>query len=266
MWYSEKMDYLLMFVLGACTGSFLSVVVYRLRHGGSALKGRSRCDGCKKTIAWYDNIPLLSFLILNGKCRYCKKPISIEYPLTEVLIGLEFVWVYWLLKVNFSFFNWVEGGYSLLLLIYWLILFSGSIAISIYDIKHLLIPDQVLIPMIVVAFLRLFISNQWMVLLAAIGGALFFAFLWWLTKGKGMGFGDVKLGFLMGLVLGWQLLIVAIVLAFLTGAGVGVILILLNRKKLKSKIAFGPFLLASMLVAKLWGWSIWHWYVDGLLF
>lgn len=254
------MDYWLLFFLGACVGSFLGVVLFRLRHGGSALQGRSVCDYCHKKIAWFDNIPLLSFLFLRGRCRRCRRRINPEYPLIELLVGLEFVWLYWLLKINFNWFNWVEGWYSLALLAYWLALFSGSMAIAVYDIKFLLIPDQILGPLVVIAFLRLFVSGNWPVVATAFGSMLFLALLHFLTRGKGMGWGDVKLGFLLGLVLGWPLVLVALFLAFLTGASVGVILIAAKQKRLKSKIAFGPFLILGMLIAKLWGWAIWRAY------
>ena len=262
------MDYLILFVFGLVIGSFLNVVIFRLRFGGSPLKGRSLCDHCHRQIAWYDNIPLLSFLLLRGRCRHCHQQIPIGYPLVELLIGLEFVWVYWLLKVNFSFFGQVEGSYSLGLLIYWLILFSGSAVIIIYDIKNMLIPEKVLFPLTVVAFSRLFFSQQWQVLPVAIASFLFLLMLYFLTKilikKEGIGFGDVELGFFMGLVLGWPLILIAYFLAFLTGAIWGVILIIIGKKKLKERIAFGPFLLLGMIVAKLWGWSIWQWYLGML--
>lgn len=259
------MDYLVLFVLGISCGSFLGVVLYRLRRGGSALKGRSVCDHCRQQIAWYDNIPLLSFFLLGGKCRSCRRPINPEYPLMELLVGIEFIWVYWLLKINFNFFNWVEGWYSFGLLLYWLGLFSGSVAIAIYDFKYMLIPDEVLTPLTIIAFLRLFISGNWQVLVI---GFLSMGFLWALnrlTRGKGMGWGDVKLGFLLGLVLGWPLIIVAYFLAFLTGAVAGVILIIAKQKKLKSRIAFGPFLVLGMILAKLFGTQIWQWYAATVL-
>ncbi|MFH2061981.1 MAG: prepilin peptidase [Candidatus Beckwithbacteria bacterium] len=263
------MDYLVMFMFGLAIGSFLSVVIYRLRTNESALKGRSRCDHCRKPIAWFDNIPLLSHLLLAGKCRCCKKKIAIDNLILELLVGLQFVWIYWLLKVNFSFFGHMEGFYSFSLLVYWLVLFSGSLAIAIYDIKHMLIPDEVLMPLIGVAFLRLFVSHQWQVLMIAVGSSLFLFSIGWISKKlikkEGMGFGDVKLAFLMGLVLGWPMIMVAFFIAFLTGAGVGVILILIGNKKLKSKIAFGPFLLLGMLIAKLWGTSIFNWYIGLVL-
>lgn len=254
------MDYWLLFIIGACCGSFLGVVLYRLRRGGSAIKGRSICDHCRKQISWFDNIPLLSFLLLRGKCRFCRQTISREYPLIELLVGIQFVWVYWLLKINFNFFNRIEGWYSFGLLIYWLGLFAGILAIAIYDWKYYLIPDQILWPLIIMAFSRLFISQNWPVLFSAFATMGFLGGLYWLTRGKGMGFGDVKLGFLLGLVLGWPLVAVSLILAFLTGSIAGVILILVKHKNLKTKIAFGPFLALGLVLAKLWGWDLWLWY------
>lgn len=254
------MDYLVLFLFGLAIGSFLNVVIYRIKHGSSPLKGRSKCLKCKKQIAWFDNIPLFSFLWLSGKCRKCKAKISFDYPLVEFLVGLQFVWVYWLLTVNYQFFHSWEGFYSLGLLVYWLILFSGSLAIAIYDLKHMIIPDEILWPVTLVAFGRLFISRQWQVIPVAILSMGFILSLWLLTRKKGMGFGDVKLAFLMGLVLGFPKIVVAFMIAFLTGAFFGIILLLVKKKKFKSKIAFGPFLLLGMLVAKLWGEQIWNWY------
>ncbi len=254
------MDYFVLFMFGLAVGSFLNVVIYRLKHGGSALKGRSYCDHCKKPIPWYDNIPLLSYLFLGGKSRCCKKGIPIEYPVVELLTGVQFVWVYWLLKINFTFFGQVEGFYSLALLIYWLCLFVGSMVIAIYDFKYMLIPGEVLWPLVAMAFLRLLITGQWQLVGVAVLSTLFIGLLWLVTRGKGMGLGDVQLAFLMGLVLGFPLIVIAYFVAFLTGAVTGVILIFSANKKIKDKIAFGPFLLFGMLVAKLWGGLLWQWY------
>lgn len=258
------MEYLILFLVGLAVGSFLNVVIYRLKLGDSPIKGRSYCDFCHKKIAWFDNVPLISFLFLRGKCRQCHKKIPMDYPLVELLVGLQFVWVYWLLSVNFHFFNSWEGSYSLALLLYWLILFSGSLVIAIYDLKYMVIPDEILWPLVVISFSRLFVSHQWQVVPVAFASMAFIMSLWLLTRKKGMGFGDIKLAFLMGLVLGYPRIIVALMIAFLTGAVVGVILLLLRIKKFKSKIAFGPFLLLGMLVAKLYGYQIWQWYF-GLL-
>lgn len=253
------MEGLIVFLLGLAIGSFLNVAVYRLKAGKSFLKGRSYCDFCKKQINWQDNVPLLSFLVLKGKCRYCQKKIPLEYFLIELLTGLGFLGIYWFWKANYG---WDLD--SILLLVYWLVLFSGSLALAVYDFKTMLIADEILLPLILTAFLRLFWSNQWQILPAAFLSMGFLGLIWLVTRGKGMGFGDVKLAFLMGLVLGWPKIVVAYFLAFLTGALVGVILVLIKKMKMKGKIAFGPFLVMGMLVAKLWGDRIWSWYMGML--
>ena len=267
------MVYLLLFLLGLAVGSFLNVVVYRQVNEiekekiekiknwlPTWIKGRSVCDHCQKKLAWHDNLPLLSYLWLRGKCRQCHQPIPFQYPLIEFLTGLEFVWLYWLLS-RFSSFGQVEGFYSLALAFYWFFIFSASLALVLIDLKTLILPDVILLPAIGVALLRLFFTHQWQFLPAAIVTGLFFLSLYLVTKGKGMGFGDVKLAFFIGLVLGWwQRILVAVFLAFLTGAVVGVIVILARKKTLKSAIPFGPFLLLSMWIAKLIGDQIWQWY------
>ena len=273
------MIYLILFLLGLAVGSFLNVVVYRevneiekeiesKKNWPARIKswlpawvwGRSTCDHCHQQLAWYDNIPLLSYVLLGGKCRVCHKPITLQYPLVELLTGLEFVWLYWLLS-KFTFFGRVEGFYSLSLLGYWLVIFSVSLVITIIDLRTQIIPDAVLLPAIGMALVRLFFTHQWQFLISALVVGLFFLSLYVVTKGKGIGLGDVKLGFLIGLVLGWwQRVLVAIFLAFLTGAMVGVIVVILKKKTLKSTIPFGPFLLLGMWLAKLWGDLIWGWY------
>lgn len=269
------MIYFLLFIVGLVVGSFLNVVVCReveeIKDEAKGLKkikswlpawvtGRSICDHCRAKLVWYDNIPLLSYIFLAGKCRWCQKPIAIQYPLVELLTGLEFVWLYWLLS-RFAFFGQVEGFYSLALAGYWFFILSVSLVLALVDLKTSVLPDAVLLPAIGLALLRLFFTQQWQFLLAALVTALFFLALYWLTGGKGMGFGDVKLGFFIGLVLGWwQRVLVAVFLAFLTGAIVGVIVILVKKKSLKSTIPFGPFLLFSMWLAKLFGDLIWGWY------
>lgn len=265
------MIYFLLFILGLVVGSFLNVIIYRevneikkeekLRNWlPSWIKGRSICDHCRLQLAWYDNIPLLSYILLRGKCRKCRKKIPLQYPLVELLTGLEFVWLYWLLS-RFSFFGQVEGFYSFALAFYWFFIFSASLVLILVDLKTMVLPDVILLPGIGIALLRLVVTHQWQFLLTALLTGLFFLSLYLLTKGKGMGFGDVKLAFFIGLVLGWwQRILVAVFLAFLTGAIVGVIVVIVKKKTLKSAIPFGPFLLISMWAAKLIGDQIWGWY------
>ena len=224
------------FILGLCVGSFLNVLIYRLPKNLGFVKGRSFCPNCKHKLSWFDNIPLLSFLILKGRCRYCRSPISWRYPAVELLTGGIFLLSY---LNNLSCLSYL--------------LFSGLIVIFFIDLEHQIILDEIVIPfslIFLIYFLvvnpKLLISNY---LVAGIFSFLFLYFIYLITKGKGMGFGDVKLAFLMGLVLGWPKIMVAFYLAFLTGAIIGIILILLRKAKLKQKIAFGPFLVLGTFIA-----------------
>jgi leader peptidase (prepilin peptidase) / N-methyltransferase len=267
--------YLTLFILGLLVGSFLSVIIYRETidfkikklKGLSAwlppwATGRSECDFCHAKLKWFENIPLLSFLIQGGKCRYCHKKIKTTYPLFELFTALEFVWLYWLIQ-KFSFFQQMEGFYSFLTLGFWIFVFSLSIVLSIIDFKKGILPDSLIFAGILVAVLRLLITGRYLFLLSGLGLFGFFLGLYLLTRGKGIGFGDVKLAFFIGVVLGWwQWVIVAIFIAFLTGAFVGVILIISQKKTMKSTLPFGPFLLGGMLIAKIFGEYIWLWYMQ----
>jgi leader peptidase (prepilin peptidase)/N-methyltransferase len=213
-------------------GSFINCLVYRVNHGLSFWKGRSVCPKCKHQLAWKDNLPLLSFLFLRGKCRYCHSPISWQYPLVELAAGI----------LSLIFFpNWFYVFIAYVLL-----------AIFVSDLRYMIVPDEVLLPAIVVAFL---ITPRNLVPGLATAG--FFYLLNLITHKKGMGLGDMKLAGLMGLVLGWPALAIALYLSFLTGALVGVILVLGKKKKFKSQIAFGPFLCASTFITLIWGEKIW---------
>lgn len=253
---------LVIFILGLCVGSFLNVLIDRLPRGKSIVRGRSHCDSCRKTLRWYDLIPIVSFLLLAGRCRYCHSPIPPRNLLVEVLTALSFVAVYRTLPSNsislfeYFFWVWVAGAF---------------IVIFFVDLKHSIIPDAVVFPTLVLAILRIINISvithrvEFSLLVSAIVGSLLFFLLHVGTKGKGMGFGDVKLVLLIGLILGHPRLWVALYAAFLTGAGVGVILVLGRRLKLKQTIAFGPFLIIGTVVALLFGENIYRWWIRFIL-
>ncbi len=269
------MIYLLLFVLGLCVGSFLNVLIYReakdegLRILKPALpagrlksfkkwlpswvRGRSYCDYCKKKLSWFDNIPLLSFILLRGRCRFCQKNIPLQYPLVEFLTGVEFVWVYFLIQSQVNFFSRFEGFFSFLSLLIWLGLGACFLAIFIADLRYQIIPDTAVLGAVFLSFLRILANYRYTAMLnwswftAAVLAALFFLGLVLITKGKGMGIGDVKLAFLMGLILGFPQILYALSFAFLTGALFGGILIIFGKKKLKSQIPFGPFLVLGTI-------------------
>lgn len=251
----------IVFVLGLVVGSFLNSVIYRLEKGESALRGRSYCPHCKHTLSWQDLIPILSFVLLQGKCRYCKKPISWQYPLVELATGILFVAVAQLAVSNQQ-------------LAYLLIVNCLLLIIFVYDLKHYLIPDKILYPAILVSsiwylvssiffglYTKYFILNTFY---AAFGAALFFFLIHALSKGRAMGFGDVKLALFMGLFLGWPNILVAFFAAFLSGAAAGIFLILLKKKTLKSQVPFGPFLIGGTFFALFFGSAVVNWYL-GLL-
>ena len=249
--------YLSIFVFGLIFGSFLNCVIYRLHSGESFLKGRSYCPNCQHILSWPDLIPVFSFLILKGKCRYCHKPISLQYPLVELATGTVFLLIFW----NLEFGIWD--------LLFRLLISCFLIIIFVYDLKHYIIPDQVIYPAIVIAFLyniyQFTIDNQQLTInnfLSAFGAAAFFLTLVLISHEKWLGWGDVKLAFLMGLFLGWPKILLALFLAFFIGAIIGIELIILGKKTLKSEIPFGPFLVSGTFLALFFGQKILDWYLN----
>ena len=239
------------FLFGLIIGSFLNVLIYRLPLG-LMLTGRSFCPKCKKKISWFDNVPLLSFFVLGGKCRFCHSPINFQYPAVELTTGVLFVFV-------LSIYSWQNFQlWSILGFVYTLWLVSALLVIFVIDLKHRIIPDEIVFATILIS-LPFAIRDTPYALLTAFASFLFFFLLHFLTRGKGMGLGDVKLAFLIGLILGFPKSILAFYLAFLTGAIVGVILVLLGKKKLKQAIAFGPFLVASTFFSLFWGDALIRW-------
>ncbi len=257
---------LFVFILGLVFGSFLNVVIYRTTHGTSPLSGRSMCPKCKKQISWKHNIPLISFFLLHGECANCKTKISWQYPMVELLTGTLFVW--WFLMGR-SFFLLLGQPWGYFQPMFWLIVGMLLLVVFIADLRFGLIPDQVSLPLFILALiyrLGLVSSNQMQstdLVNAVISGlvlSFFFYCLWYFTKGRGFGFGDVKLAPSLGLLLGWPRTLVGVFIAFLTGAIVAVVLLFGGRKKLGQTIPFGPFLVWGTLVALLWGSQLWSWY------
>jgi prepilin signal peptidase PulO-like enzyme (type II secretory pathway) len=246
------------FCFGLFVGSFLNCVIYRLEKSESFLKGRSYCPYCKHILSWQDLIPIFSFIFLRGKCRYCQKPISWQYPLVELATGILFVFtlIYFFPKTSIL----LNSAMTELTSIYYLVIVCFLIVIFVYDLKHYIIPDQVIYPAIVLAFLyniyQFAINNQQLTInnfLFAFGAAAFFLTIVLISRGKWMGVGDIKLAFLMGLFLGFPDILVALFLAFLIGAAVGLILIALGKKTLKSEVPFAPFLVTGTFLAMFFG-------------
>lgn len=237
------------FLFGLIFGSFANCVIYRLNHNKNPLKGRSFCPQCHHQLAWNDNIPLFSFLILKGKCRYCRKKISWQYPLVELSAGILFL----LISLSPNSLYSLSSPSCLLTKIYLCFLAIDFLIIFVSDLLYWTIPDETIIAGLLVTLLSFLIPSFSLLvflnhLVTAFISFLFFFLLNRLTKGKGMAWGDVKLAFLLGLALGYPQIVVALYLAFTSGALIGLILIFLKKKKLRSPLPFGPFLTGATLV------------------
>jgi leader peptidase (prepilin peptidase)/N-methyltransferase len=242
-------------ILGAMIGSFLNVCIYRLPKEESIIWPRSHCPACKKTIRFYDNIPLISYLLLRGRCRYCKGPISIQYPLVEGVTALS------------SLFLFMKFGPSLSYLFYFAFV-AALIAITVIDLHHQIIPDGISLPGIGVGLLaslvipQITFFNSLMGILLG-GGSLFLvATLYeWIFKREGMGGGDVKLLAMVGAFLGWKPVIVTILLSSLIGSITGILIMILKGKDFKYAIPFGPFLSLGAVIALFYGENLIRWYL-----
>lgn len=260
-------EFLILFILGLIFGSFLSMLTYRLPRELS-LKGRSYCDHCGKKINWAENIPLFSYLLLRGKCKNCHRHISIRYPLLELSTGILFVTTFYLvLRPADSFAFWLSsiGSFSLIFLLFIVVC---SIALFVIDLETQLLPDKILIPMLVIISFFCFLLPSPNLFSHIFWGFLsggFFLLIYLLTKERGMGFGDVKLSFIAGLLLGFPHTIVWILLSFLLGSVFGVVLLLSGKVKLGQAIPFGPFLIGSLLITLAFGGNLFIWYINLLI-
>lgn len=261
--------YLLVFIFGAAVGSFLGVVVDRLGSKESIWKGRSHCDHCRHILQPLDLIPIFSFFLLRGKCRYCHKKLSWFYPLIELLTGTSYVFASLVIFTSQGLLSF-QLRYELLLL-YYFVLSAALIVIFFADLRYGIIPFKA----VSVAF---FTTVLWYFLLptlsftpltskllglqtnlpsiagSTLGAGGFFFLIFIVTKGRGMGFGDVIYAFLMGFILGFPKIFLGLYLAFVTGAVVSLLLVAMKKKKFKGgTIPFGPFLVLGTLVSSLFG-------------
>ncbi len=243
-----------LFIVGSILGSFFNVVIYRVPRGESIVRPPSACPACGTRLRARDNIPVLGYLLLRGKCRYCAAPISPRYPVVEVLSGVLPV----LLFVRF--------GPTVPFFVYWP-LFCVLLVLSFIDLDLRIIPDKVTLPGIVVGIIvapLVGLVGFWGSLLGALagGGALYLIgvlgelFL----KKESMGGGDVKLAAMLGAFMGWKLVLISLFIAFFIGAVVGVIVMARKPKNWDSSLPFGPFIAIGAVLALLWGESALVWY------
>lgn len=246
------------FIFGLVVGSFLNVCIYRMPRDQSIIKPRSHCPKCRKLVAWYDNIPLLSYLLLGGECRYCKEKISLQYFIVELLTGIMFL----------SFYN--SFGFSVISLIY-AIFVCGLIVATFVDFNFRIIPDEIDIGGIVLGLTFSFIypalqntGNHLLGLFRSFLGVIIGGGIIWITgvigdfifKKETMGGGDVKLLAMIGAFLGWQIAIMTFFIAPLFGAIIGIIIKLRTKNSL---IAYGPYLSLASIVALFWSDKILRW-------
>tara|TARA_B100000686_G_scaffold176756_1_gene183775 strand:+ start:44 stop:820 length:777 start_codon:yes stop_codon:yes gene_type:complete len=238
---------ILIFILGLILGSFANVCIYRLPLKKQIIFGRSFCPKCKKKIIWYDNIPLISFILLLGKCRKCKKEISIKYLFVEFISGISFVYLF----LNYN--NYLEVIFLQILVIFILIIFF-------IDLKYLIIPDVLNFTLISLAMVKNFIPNfqsdfTYDINQSIIGGIVGYLIIWliiFLYKKikniEAMGLGDAKLMTAVGLFFGWEAVFLILFCSAILGL-ISVIPSLLNKSKnIKSQIPFGPFILISSII------------------
>jgi leader peptidase (prepilin peptidase)/N-methyltransferase len=249
-------EWILALILGAAVGSFLNVVIHRLPLGESVVHPRSRCPSCHTMIAWYDNLPILSWLLLRGRCRACGVSISPRYLLVEVFTAM----IALALCVRF--------GLTLTFALYFAFA-CALLAVAYIDLDHQIIPDRISLPGIVVG-LAFSVTGGWPAMTdafagALLGGGILLAVAWTyerLTGVEGMGGGDVKLLALIGAFLGWRGVLLTLLLGSLLGSAIGVTLMLARGADRKLAIPFGPFLSLGALATLFWGDSIVRWYIS----
>ena len=241
------------FVFGLCIGSFVNCLVWRL-HKKEKITGRSCCPKCGCKIDWCDNIPLLSFIILKGKCRHCKEKISWQYPTVELVTGFLFTLAFYVHYGNFIF-----GLEQFSIFVRDLFLIFVMIIIFIYDLRWYLILDIVTLPACAVIYLTnvFLLGYDWKTyLVSGFVGASFFLLQFLISKGKWIGGGDIRLGFLMGLALGWPGIVVSIFISYFIGSIVSIGLIFGGKKKWGSEIPLGIFLSVGTIITLFWGETI----------
>ena len=250
------MDSLLLIYIaftGLCIGSFLNVVIYRLPIGQSLVSPGSRCPKCGYALRWYDNVPVVSWTMLGGRCRQCRVPISAQYPIVEIITALLFLLVAWLTPMG-------------PLLGSRLVLVAMLVALFGIDLEHQILPNSITLPGIIVGLLFSLITPPgWQDALigAALGAGILYgiaAAYYAVRREEGLGMGDVKMLAMVGAFLGWKAVLVTLVLSSLSGAAIGLALIATQRGGMKLALPFGTFLALGTLAAMLAGEPLIAWY------
>jgi len=245
----------LFFIIGLVIGSFLNVVILRVDDLKSILNSRSHCPSCKKILRWYDLVPFISFILLKARCRYCNEKISWQYPIVELSTGILFA-------ITYMFFGLTFGT------AFYLLVFSILIVILVHDLKTQYVPEGLVWTALVVSLLGSWYFNGnglgSMIMGGLIGGG-FLALLVYISKEKWMGKGDIKVGVILGLIVGYPEVLFALFLSFLLGSIVGLIVIKTAKKSLKDSLPFTPFLIIATFLTLIFGDSAINWYLNSFI-
>lgn len=252
------------FIFGLIYGSFLNVVILRFDEWKSILTGRSRCPECQTSLRWYDLVPVVSYVTLRGRCRYCGQPISWQYPVVEAATAFILAGGYTLI---FSQLNLTVVWQSLAFT-FFIIAIGAAIAMFFHDLKEMMIPDFLAYVLLLSAaiFSLIYYQNPLGSLYGALIGLIPVALLVFPSGGTWMGEGDVKLAAGLGLLAGYPNAIVMMAFAFIMGGVSGAVLLATKKVKLKTAVPFGPFLITGALLAFFWGATVIQWYWTGLGF
>ena len=253
---SEVFVSFFVFVVGLCLGSFLNVVVFRIDNLKSVLLSRSKCLSCKKELKFYDMIPVLSYLILRGKCRNCGEKISVQYLLVEGWFGICSLLLYLNFGIGFSLF-------------FYLIVFFGLSVVAVYDYKNELIPEEFSWAVLLISIGGAFYAGGFGFLASIVGGLIFggLVFLmYFLSKEKWMGEGDVKIAATSGILAGFPVVFVSMFGSFLLGSIFGIIFMIFKKKGMKDSLPFSPFIILSSFLSVLYGEKLYNWYMSSLYF
>lgn len=256
MFNSDFPFYVLFFVLGAIFGSFGNVIIYRLPKDESVVKPASHCQNCKKGVRWFDNIPILSWFILRGKCRHCGAKFSFRYPFVEFLMAALFAGAFYYFGLSW---NLLEA----------LLFIFGLVVCTFIDFDHMILPDEFTLSGIVIGLVGAALNPHREFLDAFLGVLMGGGFLWamayvyyLLTKQEGMGGGDIKLLGWIGAVLGWKAIPFVILISAVVGSVVGLAMATRQKAGLKTVIPFGPYLALAALFYLFGGEAIAIWYLD----
>ena len=251
-------------VIGMVVGSFINVVVFRTKSGESWMKGRSKCRTCLEPVAAVDLVPVVSFFRLKGRCRHCSSVIEWQYPAVEMVMGILFGLLYARVALQVGIPAFVDDAELFALFVRDAVIAVFLVIIFVYDFRYSYILDRFTIPAMLVALLFNVLLGADVVSLL-LGGLLiggFFAIQFLVSDGKWIGGGDIRLGMLMGFLLGAQVGVVALFLSYVLGAAVGMYLVIAKKRALNSHVPFGTFLALGTLISMIWGQQLLAWYLS----